>query len=245
MLKSHKIDAFISAGNTGALMAGAKILLPMLEGIERPALLTLLPTKNKPVAVLDVGANVACKPHHLVQFAKMGLAYQKSRGIVCPTVGLLNIGSEKEKGTENVKEAYEALLELNGKETIFLGNIEGREVFEGKVDVLATDGFTGNIFLKTAEGIAAFILDRLNDAVLSSAAPELKVAVNHLEQLLHYAEYPGAILCGVDGIVVKCHGHSNEHAFINGIKGAIRLVEHKFLEKIKKQLSINHEDLRE
>lgn len=240
MLASKELDAFISAGNTGALLTSAKVLLPMLPGIARPALLTLLPTKTKEVAVLDVGANVSFKVKHLLQFASMGIAYQKSRGIAHPTVGLLNIGSEEKKGTKELQEAYQKLRELNKSDPdhpVFLGNIEGRDVFQSDIDVLVTDGFTGNVFLKTAEGIAAVILDHLQTVFLEERFSPLKETLSRLHHRLHYAEYPGAILCGVEGIVVKCHGDCGPEAMISSVKGTIRLVKHSFLENIKTQLT--------
>lgn len=240
MLKKGELSAFVSAGNTGALIASATTSLSTLPGIARPALLTLLPTRHKEIAVLDVGANVSFKVEHLLQFASMGIAYQKSRGIPHPTVGLLNIGSEAKKGTPELREAYQKLqlLNQNSPSPIFTGNIEGKDVFKGQIDVLVTDGFTGNIFLKTAEGIASFILDELQQTAAEDCSPHLKGALATLRHRLHYAEYPGAILCGVEGIVIKCHGDSSPQALTNSIKGAIRLVEHAFLEKIKAELSI-------
>ena len=183
------------------------------------------------MAVLDVGANVAIQTEHFMQFAQMGIAYQKSLGIIHPTVGLLNIGAEEKKGTPQLREAYQKLQELNHSSQIFLGNVEGKDVFQGKVDVLVTDGFTGNVFLKTAEGIGAFILDLLNDSAFG-----LGGLLSKLKQRLHWSEYPGAILCGVDGIVIKCHGDGSPKAVINSIKEAVRLVEQDFIDKIKGQL---------
>lgn len=243
MLQKHELDAFVSAGNTGALIACAKLCLSMLPNIVRPALLALLPTKLNEVAVLDIGATVKSKVEHLVQFASMGVAYQKTRGIHHPKVGLLNIGSEKTKGTPELREAYEKLQFLNRNcnknAPIFIGNIEGRDVFQGNIDVLVTDGFTGNVFLKTAEGIATFILDQLGETADEECSPHLKNTLSALRKRLHYAEYPGAILCGVDGVVVKCHGDSTPRSLINGINGALRLLEHDFLEKIKNQLTMD------
>jgi len=241
MLQRGELDAFVSAGNTGALLASAALFLPLLPSIERPALLTLLPTKLKEIAVLDVGANVSAKVEHLIQFALMGIAYQKSRGVEKPTVGLLNIGVEEKKGTPELREAYkrlQALLNSNQTENsaTFIGNIEGRDVFKGHVDVLVTDGFTGNVFLKTAEGIAAFVLDQLEENAHNDRFPYFKNLLNTFRQRLHYAEYPGAILCGVEGIVVKCHGEFSSMALLNSVKGAIGLSEHSFLTKLKKQL---------
>ena len=235
-LKDEKIDAFVSAGNTGALLFAAKTTLKTLKGIGRPALLALLPTKKKEVAVLDVGANLSLKSEHIVQFAAMGIAYQKSRGIANPTVGLLNIGTEAKKGTPQLQEAYLKLDALNREEKFFAGNIEGKDVFHGNIDVLVTDGFTGNVFLKTAEGIAAFILEQLEQSSREGSFSHLTHELAALRSRMHYTEYPGAILCGVNGVVVKCHGDSSPETFIHGIKGALRLVEHSFLEKIRSQL---------
>jgi phosphate acyltransferase len=236
MLQKGELDAFISTGNTGALIASAKMYLRMLKSIDRPALLALLPTKKKPVAVLDVGANVTFKADHLVQFASMGIAYQRSRGIAHPTVGLLNIGSEKKKGTRELQEAYQKLQLLNRDSTIFIGNVEGGRVFSGEIDVLVSDGFTGNVFLKTAEGIATFILDHLEQTVEEGFSPKIKEILYEIRHRLHYAEHPGAILCGVEGIVIKCHGDSRAEALVQSIKATTRLVEHSFLEAIKSQL---------
>ncbi|HSX12599.1 MAG TPA: phosphate acyltransferase PlsX, partial [Rhabdochlamydiaceae bacterium] len=240
-LKEYAIDALITAGNTGALLACAKLELPMLPGIDRPALMTLIPTKKEPIAVLDVGANVSVKAEHLVQFASMGIAYQKTRGVEHPTVGLLNIGTEKKKGTPELRKAYEHLQQQLNRispisSPVFVGNVEGRDVFNGEIDVLVTDGFSGNIFLKTAEGLAEFILDDLQKAGAFEGSLELKNIISALWHRLRYDEYPGAILCGVDGIVMKCHGRSSPSSLVHSIKGAIRLYEHFFLEKIKHEL---------
>lgn len=235
-LNEKKIDAFVSAGNTGALLLASKTTLSTLPGINRPALLTLLPTKKREVAVLDIGANLTLKSTHILEFAAMGIAYQKSRGVENPTVGLLNIGTEAKKGTPQLREAYMKLDSLNRETMVFVGNVEGKDVFHGGIDVLVCDGFTGNIFLKTAEGIAAFILEQLEFTSSQTSFSHLQHELASLKSRLHYAEFPGAILCGVDGVVVKCHGDSSPEAFLNGIKGAVRLVEHRFLDKIKAQL---------
>jgi glycerol-3-phosphate acyltransferase PlsX len=219
LLKEGKIDAFVSSGNTGALVSSAKMILSMLPGIHRPALLALMPTKKNPVAVLDVGANIQVKAQHLVQFAHVGAAYQKARGIDHPTVGILNIGSEALKGTSELRLAYQKLLNLKNAPFRFAGNIEGKSVFDGDVDVLVTDGFTGNIFLKTAEGIASLILDRLHAHIPASELKKLNIS--DLQRHLHYAEYPGALLAGVRGIVIKCHGYTTPQGFANGVLGAI------------------------
>lgn len=234
LLKHKKIDAFVSAGNTGAITTAAKMLLDMLPNTTRPALLAVLPTKKNPLAILDVGANVTHKAENLVQFAMMGIAFQNTRGITKPIVGLLNIGSEEKKGTVEIRKAYQELQKksLLNNNFIFAGNIEGKEVFEGSIDVLVTDGFTGNVFLKTAEGTASFILQHFYSQ-MPEKDPAIKTFLADLENRLHYTEYPGAILCGVDGIVIKCHSYSTTVEIVSGIKGAINLVESNFLERLK------------
>lgn len=229
LLKEGKIDALVSAGNTGALVSSAKMILSTLKGILRPCLLTLMPTKKNPVAVLDVGANIQVKATHLIQFALIGSAYQKIRGVATPSVGLLNIGAEASKGTSELRLAYHALKTMATPPFRFTGNIEGKTVFDGDVDVLVTDGFTGNIFLKTAEGIASLILDQLATRIPKS---ELKIF-----QSLHYSEYPGALLAGVRGIVIKCHGYSTPKGFMNAVLGAALLAKMRFVQKLSNVLS--------
>lgn len=238
MLQEKEIDAFISAGNTGALIASATLTLSKLPGIDRPALLTLLPTVGaQSVAVLDVGANTSAKAEHLLQYAAMGIAFQKSCGVEHPTVGLLNIGSEAGKGTPEVREAYRHLSEWNladPSRPIFIGNVEGRDAFNGHVDVIVTDGFTGNIFLKTAEGIASFILSQIEEEK-ETYAP-LADLLSGLRKRLHYAEYPGAVVCGIEGIVMKCHGDGRPSAFRESLKEICHLLENDFLDKIRDSL---------
>ncbi|MES2200079.1 MAG: phosphate acyltransferase [Chlamydiota bacterium] len=228
-LKRKSIHAFISMGNTGALLTTARAQLKTLPSITHPALLALLPTKKGIVTVLDVGANVDYKSAHLIEFAAMGIAYQKTRGITKPTVGLLNIGKEALKGPSELQQAYLELEKLSNNHDypFFLGNIEGRDVFEGSVDVLVTGGFAGNIFLKTAEGMAQFVLGQLPPA--SSLEP--------FQHKLDYRKYPGAALCGVTGIVIKCHGEAKVQALTQSILSAIDLVKKDFIEKIQTEIS--------
>lgn len=235
-LKEKKIDAFVSCGHTGALLLSAKRTLPLLPRIERPALLTLLPTHGRDMAVLDVGANLSLKPAHLLQLAAMGIAYQKSRGVDHPVVGLLNVGREALKGTAQMRDAYQKLETLNDNRRVFIGNIEGREAFLGEIDVIVCDGLTGNIFLKTAEGIANFVLTELEHLAGEEEFTPFKKVLSRLRHRFHYDAYPGALLCGVEGIVIKCHGDASPAALINGIKGACHLVKHRFLHAIKNQL---------
>jgi len=239
MLKEKKIDGFVSAGNTGALVCSAKMTLSMMPGLLRPALLALMPTQRRPIAVLDVGANVQCRAAHLLQFALMGAAYQRARQIPLPSVGLLNVGSEAVKGTSQLRLAYQLLQrEAEQAEPFFrfAGNIEGKEVFNGGIDVLITDGFTGNVFLKTAEGLANLVLDKLNQNLPQNILDQMQDQLIDLKRHLHYAEYPGALVCGVQGIVIKCHGYSSPEAFASGIREAIRIASEWFLQIIQNKL---------
>lgn len=220
-LRDRTLDALVSVGNTGALIASASLYLSKRHGIDRLALLAVLPTTKGMVAVLDVGGTVAGKAPQLVQFASMGASYLRSLGVEKPKVGLLNIGTESKKGTHEHQRAFQMLQQVN-EEFEFVGNVEGREVFAGKVDVLVTDGFTGNVFLKTSEGVSAFILDFLRD---SSASPQL---LHALHSQVDYDRYPGAVVCGVDAVVIKCHGYSSAKALLNGILGAANLLERKW-----------------
>jgi phosphate acyltransferase len=231
LLESGGLHAFVSSGNTGALITSAVLTLPSLPGIHRPALLAMLPTAKSPVAVIDVGGHVSCKADNLVQFAYMGAAYQRCfHQIALPRVGLLNIGVESKKGTTEVREAYHRLQQYSKEHTInFIGNVEGREVFQGGVDVLVTDGFTGNVFLKTSEGISSLIIDHLKGSIDKEALPGF-------QRLFSYDEYPGAVLCGVEGVVIKCHGLTSTKGMLNAILGAFNLVQNQFVNVLKNDL---------
>jgi len=246
LLKKRQLNAFVSCGNTGALIASAVLSLPVLPGISRPALLATLPTEKGPITVLDVGSAVACKAHNLVQYAHLGAAYQRAiRGVETPTIGLLNVGVESKKGTTEVRQAYEILkqqqeaVEAKGGplDMRFVGNVEGRDVFKGGVDVLVTDGFTGNIFLKTAEGVADFIFEALEKTLKPEAVSHLKGTLEELKRHFNYVEYPGAMVCGVDGIVIKVHGNGSVKALYNSIIGAAHCVQKQVIPNIKKQLA--------
>lgn len=230
LLKKRRIDALISAGNTGALLVAATLSLPLLPGIKRPALLATLPTAKGQVAVIDVGGNISCKAHHLIQFAHMGAAYQRcGHGIACPRVGLLNIGVESQKGTQELRHAYQILADSQEEGMAFAGNIEAREVLKGNVDVLVTDGFSGNVLLKSIEGASAFIMQVLAER----KTEEMKECLDELHTHFSTEEYPGAILCGVEGVVVKCHGNATARAFFHGIQGAITLVQRQLIEQLR------------
>jgi glycerol-3-phosphate acyltransferase PlsX len=234
LLKKKEVDAFISAGNTKALLSLGKIYLNTLtKNISRPSLLALFPSKNKTLAVLDVGANASCKTKFLMESAILGIAFQNWQGIKKPKLGLLNIGSEEKKGTSEIQKTYFQLKELSKKYKTkfeFLGNIEGKEVFKGDIDILVTDGFTGNVFLKTSEGIANFIIDTLSQNKL------FKPNLSNLKKYLHYEKYPGALLCGVNGIIIKCHGYSSVESFLSAIEGAIHFFEKNLISSMKSSL---------
>ena len=242
-LRYGRVHALVSAGNTGALISGAAIFLPMLPDFERPALLAVLPTRGGLCAVVDVGGNVSCKPHHLIQFAQMGAAFVRSFGVGhTPSVGLLNIGEEATKGTLEARQTYDMLCSLcersqeGAAPLAFVGNVEGRDVFQGKVDVLVTDGFSGNIFLKASEGVSLFVLNFLHDAFLEDADPRLDSVIHQLHGIIDYDEYPGAIVCGVDRVLIKCHGSSSSRAMRKALLGARRLCERDWLGAMRKQL---------
>lgn len=201
-----RCSALLSLGNTGALFAWASHLLPIFPGIQRPALLALLPSRKGEVALLDVGAQISYKAERLLDCARLGVLYQRAlRGVETPRVGLLNIGGEAMKGTQELRRAYRLL----SSDPHFVGNIEGREFFEGKADVVVTDGFTGNIFLKASEGVAAF---------LGRGGAEPAAA--------------GALLIGVEGLVVKCHSGAAREGFRGGVQQVLQLVQQDSLARL-------------
>lgn len=230
LIKEKRIDAFVSTGNTGALVATAMLHLNKLPQIEQAALLARLPTLIGDVAALDVGANITSLPHHLVQFAQLGMLYRR---VIyphqIPRIGLLNIGAEKIKGTQQVKVSYEALASFfkDSQEGVFIGNVEGREIFQGACDVLIADGFTGNVFLKTAEGVSSFLLEYLKETSIASLLP----------LQFDYSQSPGAFLCGVDGVIIKCHGNASATILAQGIKNAYFHAKHHISDAMKQMLA--------
>lgn len=233
LLKEGDIDAFISMGNTGALVAGASMTLSTLPHLHRPALVALMPTQQHAMAVLDVGAQLSIASEQLLQFAYLGATYQKIRGMAHPTVGLLNIGSEPSKGTLERRAAYNHLIHLTDAPFRFIGNIEGKSAFEGTVDVLLTDGFTGNVFLKTAEGMAGLILNRFHALASQEEQHHLSPLLGDLQRHLSASEYPGAPLLGVQGLVIKCHGSSHPTALLKAIREAGELVSNHFFTRFR------------
>ena len=242
LVADGKADGFVSAGNTGAAMATAKMVIGTLPGVDRPALAALIPTKShKPTLLLDVGANSECKPHHLVQFAIMGDAYSRAvLGTVRPVVGLMSIGEEEAKGNDLTKEAFPLLRDLGSLN--FMGNVEGRDVFSGHVDVIVTDGFTGNVMLKLSEGLTDAMLSMIKRELTSSAVTKAgavlaKPAFKNIKKRLDYSEHGGAPLLGVQKIVVIGHGSSNARAIRNAIRSVKEFSEHGASQRIEKGIA--------
>lgn len=235
-------DGFVSAGNTGAAMATAMMVIGMLPGVDRPALAALIPTKQgKPTLLLDVGANSNCKPLHLAQFAVMGDAYSRTvLGTLRPTIGLMSIGEEEVKGNELTKEAFPLLRDLSNVN--FVGNVEGRDVFTGAVDVIVTDGFTGNVMLKLSEGLSDAVLSMIKRELRSTVASRtgamlVRPAFQRLKKRLDYSESGGAPLLGVRQIVVIGHGSSNARAIRNAVRTVKEFSEHRANERIEQGIA--------
>jgi len=228
LVRDGKADAMVSAGNTGAVVASALITVGRLHGVSRPAISTLWPNKRRGAVVLDVGANHECTPKNILQFAIMGSVFAESNlGIKSPRVGLLNIGEERSKGNELVRDSY-ALMEADTR-IKFVGNVEGRDVFDGAADVVVCDGFTGNVILKFSESIYSFLSHLVRDQIrrgmlAKMGALLMKPAFTSIRAQLDYAEYGGAPLLGVNGVVIISHGKSSRRAIKNAILAAVRSV---------------------
>ncbi len=239
LLKEGKGDVFISAGNSGALLTGATLLVGRIKGIDRPALAGILPAYNSRLLLIDAGSNTNCKPINLLQFAQMSTIYLRNTfGIERPRIGLLNIGTEETKGNELTKESYKLLKEKSEELNInFVGNVEGRDAFSGEIDAIVTDGFTGNIFLKAVEGLGKFVKKSLKDSmkknILSTIAaiPSLP-AMKRFSKMVDYKEYGGALFLGVKKPVVKAHGSSDEKLFEFTIKQAEQFVKNKAVDRM-------------
>ncbi len=230
LLKEKQVDAFVSAGNTGAVVSASTLLVGLLPGIERPGIAILLPGVDGDTLLIDVGANIDPKPLHLLQYALMGEAYVRCvLGKARPTVGLLNVGEEEAKGTEFTKETY-GLLEASGIN--FVGNVEGHDIFTGEVNVIVCDGFAGNVALKTAESLARAINRLLKRSLVMSPITRLgawlaRDAFLQLRKEIDYAEHGGAPLLGVDGVSIIAHGASSGKAIKNAIRVAYESVRHE------------------
>ena len=239
MLKQGEGDVFISAGNSGALLTGATLLVGRIKGIDRPALAGILPAYKSRLLLIDCGSNTNCKPINLLQFAQMSSIYLRNTfGNEKPKVGLLNIGTEETKGNELIKESYKLIKEKADELDIeFVGNVEGRDAFSGKIDILVADGFTGNVFLKTVEGVGKLVKRTLSESIkknvftMLGALPAMP-SINALSKAMDYKEYGGALFLGVKKPVVKAHGSSDEKLFEFKIKQAEQFVENKAVDKM-------------
>lgn len=239
MLKEGNGDVFISAGNSGALLTGATLLVGRIKGIDRPAIAPLLPSYKKSIMLMDAGANTNCKPINLVQFAQMGDIYLKNTfKMKAPVVGLLNIGTEETKGNDLVKEVYKELKQNAGALGInFAGNIEGRDIFTGEIDLAVTDGFTGNMILKTIEGMGRLIKTNLVESLTKNIFTKIGAvgalpAIKKLKKTMDYKEYGGALFLGVQRPVVKAHGSSDEKLFYTTIKQAESFAKEKSVDAL-------------
>ena len=237
IVRRKEAQAFVSAGSTGALMAGAMFKIGRIKGVARPALATLLPVPNRPMLMVDAGANVDCKPDWIVQFAMMGSVYmQKVMGIDQPDVGLLNIGVEDAKGNEQTQAA--CALMRREQPFHFIGSVEARDALAGTCDVLATDGFAGNVLLKNTEGVIAMLFGLLKGGLMSStkgkiAALLAKDTFKALKNSFDSTEVGGAPLLGVEGAVIKAHGNSNARAIFCAIRQAKKVVDSGVVELIR------------
>ena len=246
MLKEGEGDVFISAGNSGALLAGATLLVGRIKGIDRPALAGILPAYKSQLLLIDAGSNTNCKPINLLQFAQMSTIYLRNTfGIEKPAIGLLNIGTEETKGNELVKESYQLLKEKSEELNInFVGNVEGRDAFSGKIDAIVTDGFTGNVFLKTTEGLGKFVKRTLTESLTQSLISKICTipclpAINRFKKTMDYKSYGGALFLGVKKPVVKAHGSSDEKLFEYTLKQAEKFVENKAVDKMIEEFEKN------
>lgn len=237
LLKNKEVDAFLSAGNTGAITTAATLILRRIEGIERPALSIIISSRSNSALLLDIGANANCEPDYLVQFAQMGSVYmEKIFGIEKPRVGLISNGKEDIKGNNLVCEAHQMLRvsKLN-----FIGNIEGSDLPFNNTDVIVTDGFTGNVLIKVGEGVGEIIAQSVKQAIadwfyLKPVALVLKPTLRSAFNSVDYAEYGGATLLGVNGNVVIAHGRSNSKAINNALSVAKQMIEQDIVSAIRK-----------
>ena len=243
LIKKGEVDAFVSSGNTGALMAGATLCVGRIKGIDRPALTAIMPAYNGSFMVLDAGANTNCKPINFKQFAYMGSIYMnKVRNVEKPRVALLNIGAEETKGTELIKETHQTLKQDN--KINFVGNVEGRYIFDGSVDVVVTDGFNGNIAIKTTEGVGLMVNKMLKEELYRNLYTKfmaflLYPALKRFKKRMDYTEYGGGILLGIEKPIIKCHGGAKEKLFVTTLMQAENYAKSGAIEEIKKEIENN------
>ena len=239
-VKDGRADALFSAGHTGAAVMAAHAAFGRIPGIERPALATIIPTRDAPAVLLDSGASVDCRPHHLVQFAVMGSAYARvALGCASPRVGLLSIGAEESKGNELTKEAHQLLRSAPVR---FIGNVEGPDVFRGDADVIVCDGFTGNVTLKIGEGLVEAVEALLHQELSATFGTRVgyllsRQAYRRFRKRLDYSEYGGAPLVGLNGLCILGHGRSSPKAVRNAVAMAVRGVRESLLDNLARELA--------
>jgi glycerol-3-phosphate acyltransferase PlsX len=239
LAKQGKVEAVVSAGNSGAMMACGLFVMRRTEGVDRPGIITSFPTKSGHCALIDMGANVDCRPQTLAQFAVLGAVYATALYKTArPKVGVLSNGEEPSKGTDLTRGADKLLAQALPKDFDYLGYVEGKDIFTGHVDVVVTDGFTGNVLLKTAEGVGQTILELLKEDILASLSGKvgaffLRNVFRRLKKKLEYDEHGGAPLVGVDGVAILCHGRSNAKAIKNGLRTAVQFVEAKLPDAVR------------
>ena len=232
--------ALVSAGHTGATVMAAYSAFGTLAGVDRPALAATIPTRSSPAVLLDAGASVDCRPQHLLQFAVMGGVYARvALGVARPRVGLLSIGEEANKGNELTRDAHRLLKQAPVN---FVGNIEGREIYSGVADVIVCDGFTGNIVLKTSEGLVAAVESLLGDELQGTFSSQVgyllsRRAFRRFRRRVDYSEYGGALLLGVAGLAVVCHGRSSAKAIRNAIAMAYRFAASDFIYRVEREIA--------
>jgi glycerol-3-phosphate acyltransferase PlsX len=240
LVRDMTASGLVSAGNTGAVMAISKMVFGAIPGVDRPALAAILPTLAGHAVLLDVGANVSCKPHHLVQFAVMGHLFSKKIiGVASPRVGLMSVGEEESKGNELTKEVHKVLKQLHLN---FIGNVEGRDIYNDRADVIVCDGFTGNVALKTSEGLIEAVIKLLKEELSRNLKVKLGALLSQqsfkrLKKRLDYSEYGGAPLLGLRGASIICHGRSSSNAIKNAIRVAKEYAENQVNAKIEAELS--------
>nr|WP_275975717.1 phosphate acyltransferase PlsX [Geothrix terrae] len=242
LVREGRAHGVVSMGHTGAAMVASSLVIGKLEGVDRPALASVMPNmKGGPTVLLDVGANVDCRAEHIAQFAVMGSVYaEEVLGLERPRVGILSVGEEDGKGTDVTKDASAMLREM---EIRFEGNAEGRDIWNGNFDVIACDGFVGNVVLKSSEALAEGIISGLRDSFMESPITKLagllaKPAMKRFKQKLDYAEYGGAPLLGVKGVSIIGHGRSDHKAVRNAIRAALRAAEHRLHERIQERVAM-------
>jgi glycerol-3-phosphate acyltransferase PlsX len=242
LVREGRAHGVVSMGHTGAAMVASSLIIGKLEGVDRPALASVMPNmKGTPTVLLDVGANVGSRAEHIAQFAVMGSVYaEEVLGVERPRVGILSVGEEEGKGTDVTKEASAMLRELDIR---FEGNAEGRDIWNGNFDVIACDGFVGNVVLKSSEALAEGIFGGLRDSFMENAFTRFagllaKPALKRFKQKLDYTEYGGAPLLGVKGVSIIGHGRSDAKAVRNAIRAALRAVEHRLHERIQERVAL-------